>query len=172
MYIKCSRKITIMPKQINKPSQPSLQKDRLDKRKTKADRLSIFINNMFGSLIFLCLFLIAISIWILLNKGYLFNMPVFDEYPFPMLELSVSVFAVVLTIAVLISQNRQRKIEKLREELEFEVNLKAEREITKVLRMLHDIQEKLGISTHDVELEEMKEDINLDDLHSKIEDNA
>jgi uncharacterized membrane protein len=160
-----------MPKKINKPSQPSLQKDQLDKSKTKADRLSIFINNIFGSLIFLFLFLVVMVIWILLNKG-LFNMPVFDEYPFPMLELSVSVFAVVLTIAVLISQNRQRKIEKLREELEFEVNLKAEREITKILRMLHDIQEKLGISTHDVELEEMKKDINLDDLHSKIEDNA
>lgn len=47
---------------------------------------------------------------------------------------------------------RQRKLEKIREQLEFEVNVRAEHEITKVLEILQDIQLKMGIHKKDEEL--------------------
>jgi uncharacterized membrane protein len=72
---------------------------------------------------------------------------------------------------VLISQNRQRKIEKIREQVEFEVNIKAETEITKILEMLHDIQKKMGIAKKDPELEEMKETTDIQQLHRHIDPN-
>ena len=53
---------------------------------------------------------------------------------------------------------------------EFEVNVRAETEITKMLEMLHDIQRKLGIYKNDPELEKMKETIDLDELHKKIDE--
>lgn len=47
-------------------------------------------------------------------------------------------------------------MENIRQQVEFEVNIHAEKEITKVLEMLHDIHKKLGIqNTEDTELENM-----------------
>lgn len=59
-------------------------------------------------------------------------------------------------------------MEKVREQLEFEVNVRAETEITKILEMLHDIQRKMGINKSDNELEEMKKELDIDKLHENI----
>lgn len=57
----------------------------------------------------------------------------------------------------------------VRQQIEFEVNVHAETEITKVLEMLHEIQKKLGINiTTDTELEEMKETLDIGQLHEKL----
>lgn len=71
-------------------------------------------------------------------------------------------------MSVLMSQNRQRKLEKVREQVEFEVNVRAENEITKMLEMLHDIQAEMGILKPDQELEEMKEKLDVNKLHEHI----
>lgn len=71
-------------------------------------------------------------------------------------------------MSVLISQNRQRKLEKIREQVEFEVNIRAEKEITKMLEMLHEMQLKMGIRKNDQELEEMKEKLDVNELHEHI----
>lgn len=59
-------------------------------------------------------------------------------------------------------------MEKVREQLEFEVNVRVETEITKILEMLHDIQRKMGINKSDNELEEMKKELDIDKLHENI----
>lgn len=70
------------------------------------------------------------------------------------------------------NQNREKKLDNLRQKVEFEVNVRAEQEVTKILGMLHDIHKKLGIniSGKDDELEEMKENLNIQELHDKIND--
>jgi uncharacterized membrane protein len=81
----------------------------------------------------------------------------------------VSIFAIILSVSVLISQNRQRRLEKVRQEVEFAVNVRSEAEITKMLSMLHAIQKKLGMKNEDQELEAMKEKLDIRQLHQKLD---
>ena len=69
----------------------------------------------------------------------------FRPYPFPILELAVSLFAIVLSVSVLINQNRQGRIDKISHRVEFEVNVRAENEVTKILNMLHEMHQHLGL---------------------------
>ena len=89
-----------------------------------ADRLTSF----FGSISFLILNLLFFVSWIIFNK--------FDQFPFPMLTMIVSLEAIFLTIIMLVSQQRQAHIATIREELDMQVNKYSEREITKVLNLL------------------------------------
>src|ERR1700761_4519583 len=128
------------------------------------DRLSARITDLLGSLRFLGACFAFILVYFLWNAGLLGMQPI-EHYPFGGLELGVSIFAIFLSVTVLISQHRQRQIEKVREAVEFEINVRAESEITKILHMLEVIQKKLGIDEPDAELEQMKKNTDLENLH-------
>ncbi len=156
------------------PQQENSQQEvkaKLDIPQTYSHRIANFMIGAFGSMGFLCLIVIFFVVWIDWNLDFLPHLTPFDPFPFPILTMAVSMFAIILSITVLIGQNRQNKIEKIRQQLEFEVNVRAENEITKMLAMLHDIQKKLGIEQpHDQELEEMKEKLDIQELHQKLDD--
>jgi CRP/FNR family cyclic AMP-dependent transcriptional regulator len=67
-------------------------------------------------------------IWIAVNTLPL-GLPAFDPYPFGLLTMIVSLEAIFLSCFVLISQNRQAQKDKVRGDIEYEVNIKAELEI-------------------------------------------
>jgi len=68
-------------------------------------------------------------IWILLNTLILGSAAAFDPYPFGLLTMIVSLEAIFLSCFVLVSQNRQAEKDRLRSDIEYEVNIKAELEI-------------------------------------------
>ena len=72
----------------------------------------------------------------------------------------VSLEAIILSIVILVSQNRQSYVTSIREELHLQINLIAEEEITKALKMLAEIRDKMAIKEADPELDEMLERIN------------
>jgi uncharacterized membrane protein len=72
----------------------------------------------------------------------------FDPYPFMLLTTTISIEAIFLSIFVLMSQNRDQKMADLRSRLDFEVDFRSEQEITKMLQMLEEVQNHLGV-THD-----------------------
>ena len=158
-------------KQIKAEEQREL-KSMLDLNKTTGDKIAIWMTNFLGSLTFLLSCLSVILFYYLWNMGVIPGLQPFDKYPFSALATVLSVFAIILSITVLIGQNRQRRMEKIREQVEFEVNVRAETEITKILGMLHDIQRKLGIYKHDDELEKMKETLDLNELHKNLNENG
>jgi uncharacterized membrane protein len=142
----------------------------LDFTKTPVDKIAVFFIGVFGSVTFLLFCLLLFAIWICWNLGF-FGFKAFDPFPFPILEMSVSIFAIVLSVSVLINQNRQGRMDKIRQQVEFEVNVRAEAEITKMLNMLHAIEQKLGIDTRgDTQLEEMKEVTNVKQIHKNIDE--
>lgn len=143
---------------------------KLQFKKTPADRFSLFIINVFGSIPFLVFCMVFFAFWVVCNLGMLPGFVPFDIYPFPKLVLVVSMFAIVLSVSVLIGQNRERKMEKIRLQVAFEVNVRAESEITKMLQMLHDIQKHLGIAGEDSELEHMKETLDVQQIQRKMDD--
>ncbi len=147
-------------------------KSMLDLGKSTGDKIAIRLTNFLGSLTFLLCCLALILLYFLWNMHFIPGLRPFDKYPYNGLDTVLSVFAIVLSITVLIGQNRQRRVEKMREQVEFEVNVRAESEITKILEMMHAIQRKLGIDKPDEELEKMKESIDLNELHKDINEKS
>jgi uncharacterized membrane protein len=70
---------------------------------------------------------------------------------------------------VLISQNRSSKIDELREEIDLQINVRAEQEITRMIIMLDQIYEKLGLGEEDdAELILMKQKTDLGSIEKSI----
>lgn len=113
------------------------------------------LTGIFGSPMFLVLNGIFFYIWITVNLNWYPNIPVFDPYPFGLLTMIVSLEAIFLSIFVLVSQNRSSYVNAIREEVHLRVNLIAEEEVTKLLEMVAEIRQKVGIKEKDPELEEM-----------------
>jgi uncharacterized membrane protein len=82
-----------------------------------------------GSLPFLFMHIAAFALWILLNVGF-FKFGNFDPFPFGFLTLVVSLEAIILSVFVLLSQNRQAARDKVHGDIEYDVNLKAEMQIS------------------------------------------
>jgi len=89
-----------------------------------ADAISWFS----GSMWFLLINAIWFAVWIGVNTLPL-GVPVFDPYPFGLLTMIVSLEAIFLSCFVLISQNRQAEKDRVRADIEYEVNIKAELEV-------------------------------------------
>src|SRR5258708_5582307 len=81
-----------------------------------------------GSMSFLLLNLIWFIVWIAINTLHL-GIAEFDPYPFGLLTMIVSLEAIFLSCFVLISQNRQAEKDRVRSDIEYDVNIKAELEI-------------------------------------------
>jgi CRP/FNR family cyclic AMP-dependent transcriptional regulator len=95
-----------------------------------------------GSMPFLFLHVIFFAIWIILNVG-LFPFGDFDPFPFGLLTMVVSLEAIILSVFVLLSQNRQTERDRTRNNIEYEVNLKAEMEIAHLHEKMDDLHAKV-----------------------------
>ncbi len=82
-----------------------------------------------GSIPFLLIHVGIFTVWIVVNTVKIPGVPQFDAYPFGFLTLSVSLEAIFLSVFVLLSQNRQAAKDRVRSDIEYDVNLKAELEI-------------------------------------------
>jgi len=146
-------------------------KSLLNFEKTWTDKVAVFIAGLFGSMAFLICCMLFFVIWICWNLNFLPVLKPFDPSPFPILQITVSIFAIILSISVLINQNRQGRIDKISQQVEFEVNVLAESEVTKMLNMLHELHQHLGLHTkEDRELEEMKEPTDISQIHQTLDD--
>ena len=87
-----------------------------------------WVANFSGSLTFLVLHIFLFAIYILLNVG-LFSFGNFDAFPFGLLTMVVSLEAIILSTLLLYSSNRQAARDRVRSDIEYEVNLKAELQI-------------------------------------------
>jgi len=81
-----------------------------------------------GSMWFLALTAVWFVVWIAVNMVPL-GVPQFDPYPFGLLTMITSLEAIFLSCFVLISQNRQAEKDRVRADIEYEVNIKAELEV-------------------------------------------
>lgn len=140
------------------------------KRRSLSVKIADTLTSYFGSLGFLLINLVIFTAWILINNGKIPGVPVFDPYPYVLLITTVSLEAIILATIVLISQNRESQISTLRDELQLQVELIAEREITKILKLLNELLKERGIKLTDRELEEMLEVIDTSYIERKLKD--
>lgn len=142
---------------------------RLGGNKTRSENIADYFSNLFGSVKFLFLSLILFAVWILWNLGWIPGLPIFDPFPFNLLTMAVSLEAIFLSLFVLMSQNREMKIDKLRSEVDLQINMIAEQEITKILSLLTLLLEKNGIDfKNDPEIQKMLKRIDMWHIEKKI----
>lgn len=120
-----------------------------------SDRLT----NFCGSTGFLIFHVLFFSGWIGINTGIIRVYKIFDPFPFGLLTMIVSLEAIFLSIFILVSQNRSSYVSTIRDEVHLGVNLIAEKEITKILKLLAEIRREMGITKADPELDKMLERI-------------
>jgi CRP/FNR family transcriptional regulator, cyclic AMP receptor protein len=112
-------------------------------RRTTVERAADWIAAFSGSITFLMLHIVFFAAWVLLNTRWLpgWQPPMFDPFPFGLLTMVVSLEAIILSVFVLLSQNRQVAKDRIRGDIEYEVNLKAELEIAQ----LHEKMDRLHV---------------------------
>lgn len=108
--------------------------------RTAVQRVADWIAEFSGSLTFLFLHIVWFFSWILLNTNWASTIEApwvraitgFDPFPYGLLTMTVSLEAIVLSVFVLLSQSRQVAKDKIRSDIEYDVNLKAELEIAQL----------------------------------------
>jgi uncharacterized membrane protein len=140
-----------------------------DAKRTWQDRAADKITNFSGSMVFVWLHVAWFGIWIAINLKLIPGVPAFDEFPFGLLTMIVSLEAIFLSTFVLISQNREAQLASHKEALDLTVDLLSEYEITHTLRLLRKISDKLGIECEDEELGDLCEDIVPEELIEEVE---
>jgi uncharacterized membrane protein len=166
--LQAPKPISEIPEKITRHSLAEGLRSQIKFEKTWADEIADFCTGVFGSVWFLLINAALFIGWIVLNIPEFGFVP-FDPFPFGLLTMAVSLEAIFLSIVVLISQNRQSRIADIRQRVNFEVDVRAEDEITKILKMLSEIQEHMGIKKRDAELSRMEKKTNISDIQKKIE---
>ncbi len=104
------------------------------------EKLSDFLTMIAGDIRFVYFSLIWFSVWIVWNINIIPGLVAFDPFPFGLLTMVVSLEAIFLSLFVLISQNRQASRDKVRNDIEYEVNVRAGEEIRVVMKQLEEFQ--------------------------------
>ena len=140
-----------------------------EKQKTREERFADAITRFAGSMRFVYLHLAVYGLWVLVNCGIL-PFKRFDP-SFVMLATLASVEAIFLSTFILISQNRMQAIADRRSDLDLQVSLLSEHEVTTLIRLVHAIAEKLDIDeTQNPELPELMRDVRPEKVLDEIED--
>jgi len=113
--------------------------------RTAGEKIGDAASRLIGSMPFVLGHFVWFAAWILFNLGLIPGIKPFDEFPFGLLTLVVSLEAIFLSLFLLISQNRMTRQADKRAHLDLQINLLAEAETTKNLRLLEQIAEKVGV---------------------------
>ena len=106
-----------------------------DERMTLADRMADAVSEFGGSWKFISATILFVLLWILFNSWLMSDRGV-DPFPYSFLDVINGIIAALLTPIILISQNRQADKDRLRSDLDYQVNLKNELALGEVLRRL------------------------------------
>ena len=139
-----SRDEAANPTKFNVEAIAKLEQEALNRR-SPTERISDAIAKFIGSIAFLLLQVLLVLAWSAINLRLIPLIKAFDPFPFGILALVISSESVVLTIFVLISQNRMTRQAERRSHLDLQVGMLTEQELTAVLQMQHKICQRLGI---------------------------
>ncbi|GAC1616123.1 MAG: DUF1003 domain-containing protein [Candidatus Acidiferrum sp.] len=132
------------PSRKNIDAIAKLERDAL-LRRSWSERFSENTAKFIGSIAFLMLNAFLMGAWALINLNLIPGLKPFDRFPFGILALIISAESIMLTIFVLISQNRLMRQSDKRAHLDLQVGLLAEQELTAVVQMLHKLCEHAGV---------------------------
>jgi uncharacterized membrane protein len=114
----------------------------IEEKYTFGERIADVVASFGGSWTFIIVFGVVLVLWTAANV--LLRGRAWDPYPFILLNLFLSMLAALQAPVIMMSQNRQDKKDRLRSELDFDVNRRAESEIQNLSRKLNLMTDQLG----------------------------
>lgn len=108
---------------------------------TFGERIADKVASFGGSWTFIILFAVILTVYTTINV--VLRGKAWDPYPFILLNLFLSMLAAIQAPVIMMSQNRQDKKDRLRSELDFDVNVRAESEIQDLSRRMNQLFDKL-----------------------------
>jgi CRP/FNR family transcriptional regulator, cyclic AMP receptor protein len=114
----------------------------IEEQETAGEHIADAVASFGGSWTFIITFAVILTVYTALNV--LLDRKAWDPYPFILLNLFLSMLAAVQAPVIMMSQNRQDKKDRLRSELDFDVNRRAETEIQGLSRKLNLLDERVG----------------------------
>jgi CRP/FNR family transcriptional regulator, cyclic AMP receptor protein len=114
----------------------------IDKDATFGERIADKVAGFGGSWTFILSFFFALTAYVAIDS--MLGKKAWDPYPFILLNLFLSMLASVQAPVIMMSQNRQDTKDRLRGELDYDVNRRAESEIQGLARKLNVLGEKIG----------------------------
>jgi CRP/FNR family transcriptional regulator, cyclic AMP receptor protein len=114
----------------------------IEEEETFGERIADTVAGFGGSWAFIIIVLLALVLYSAIN--IVLEKRAWDPYPFILLNLILSMLAAIQAPVIMMSQNRQDKKDRLRSELDFDVNRRAESEIQHLARKLNLMHDKIG----------------------------
>jgi uncharacterized membrane protein len=140
-----------------------------ERRATLQERVAERITRFTGSMLFVYIHLAIFGFWIVANLGWIPGVPQWDE-SFVVLAMWASVEAIFLSTFVLISQNRMQAAADKRADLDLQISLLAEHEITKLAKLVAAMAERMGVRVEgDEELAEIQQNVAPEAVLDEIE---
>ena len=129
-----------------------------DKNRKLETRIADTVTRFTGSMAFVYIHLVMFGSWIIVNLGWVGLKP-FDP-SFVVLAMFASVEAIFLSTFVLISQNRMAAQADKRADLDLQVSLLSEHEITRLITLVRALAQKMDIAeSADPEINELAQDV-------------
>jgi uncharacterized membrane protein len=145
------------------------RRSREEREATLEERVAETITGFTGSMLFVYLHILFFGFWIVANLGWIPRVPKWDE-SFVVLGMAASVEAIFLSTFVLISQNRMARAADKRAELDLQISLLAEHEITKLVGLTSSVARHMSIDVGDqAELQEIQQDVSPEAVLDEIE---
>jgi uncharacterized membrane protein len=136
------------------------------------DRVAQRVTGFTGSMRFVYVHLLLYGGWIVANLGRIPGVEPWDP-TFVVLAMIASVEAIFLSTFILITQNRMSQAAERRAELDLQVSLLAEQEITKLVQLVSEMSEKMGVqNAQSEEVQEMKRAVAPEAVLDAIEESA
>ncbi len=114
----------------------------IEKEATVGERLADSVARFGGSWTFIIIFAVILSVYTATNS--ILRGSAWDPYPFILLNLFLSMLAAIQAPVIMMSQNRQDTKDRLRGELDYDVNRRAESEIQGLAHKLNLLGDKMG----------------------------
>ena len=148
------------------------QEEEALQRRAWSERLADAVGAFAGSLLFVSFHSTILIAWLLVNSGRILRVRPFDPYPFSLLGVIVAVEAVILSSFILMRQNRMMRRGERRDHLNLQVDLLAEKEITKLLQMVGAICGHMGLQNimADKEIRDLSQNTSIESLSQTLED--
>jgi uncharacterized membrane protein len=114
----------------------------IEEEETRGERVADSVASFGGSWTFIISFLLVLVAYS--STNVLLKHRAWDPYPFILLNLFLSMLAAIQAPVIMMSQNRQDKKDRLRSELDYEVNRRAEVEIQGLAKKMNLLGDKIG----------------------------
>jgi uncharacterized membrane protein len=134
-------------------------RQKAEQSKPLEERSADAISRFAGSMRFVYLHALVVAFWIVWNLGWIGGLAPFDP-TFVVLAMVASVEAIFLSTFVLITQNRMQEQAEKRAELDLQISLLAEHEVTQIMTLLDAVARRLGVEIpREEDVEEAKQDV-------------